>query len=343
VLAFYLYFVCSFFWTVDRDATLDKMRAYFQVTMAVWLVWEIADTAAALRGLLRAFVAGCWVLALLTFADFSSATAIAEGQARFVATGQDPNDVARFLDLGFPLAGLLFATERQWTIQILSASYIPAALLAVLLTASRGGFTAAIAALLGTAILLAMARPRAALGVFGALAAMTAAVWLFAPAESLDRLATIPQEVGGGDWNDRLNIWDAGWHAFTQAPWFGSGAGAFTAAAGLSPGDTAHNTAMAVLVTGGLVGTLIASAIVAAVAWSAARTKGLLRICLGTVLTVWAITSMVGSVEENRVTWLLFAAIALAGRLSAEEPETMSVLFRHGEEASTPVPAYAGR
>jgi O-antigen ligase len=327
VLTFYLYFVCSYFWTVDQLATLEKIRSYFQVMMAVWLIWEVAETTGHLRAMLRAFVAGCWVLAILTFVDFTSESAIAAGQIRFVASGQDPNDVARFLDLGFPLAALLLATERRWPFRLLASGYVPAGLLAVLLTASRGGFSAAMAALFGAAVLLVMARPRAASLVFVALAVMAGALWMFVPAGSWDRLATIPQEVGSGDWNDRLNIWDAGWLAFRQSPWWGSGAGTFTTASGLAPGDTAHNTVMAVLVTGGLLGTAIFSAIVASVGWSVIRTQGLLRVAFATTLAVWAITSMVGSVEENRATWLLFGLMALAGRISNSQPQSVIANF----------------
>ena len=50
----------------------------------------------------------------LTLANFSSPEAIAAGQIRFVAEGQDPNDVARYLDLGFPLAALLLNSEPRW-------------------------------------------------------------------------------------------------------------------------------------------------------------------------------------------------------------------------------------
>jgi O-antigen ligase len=341
VLAFYLYFVCSYFWTVDQPATLEKIRSYFQVMMAVWLVWEMAETGDDLRALLRAFVAGCWVLTILTFLDFTSASALAAQQIRFVASGQDPNDVARFLDLGFPLAALLFTTEKGWQMRLLAIGYVPAGLLGVLLTASRGGFSAAMAALFGSAVLLVMARPRAASLVFVALAVMAGALWLFVPAGSLDRLATIPQEVGSGDWNDRLNIWDAGWLAFQQSPWWGSGAGSFTAASGLAPGDTAHNTAMAVLVTGGLLGTAIFSAIVAAVVWSVARTEGLLRVAFGTTLAVWAISSMVGSVEENRATWLLFGLMTLAGRLSNSEPKNIAAMFSGVKKIDMRVKAFA--
>jgi hypothetical protein len=333
VLALYLYFVCSYFWTVDSDATVEKIRAYFQVMMIVWLVWEAASEPKHLRGLLRAFVAGCWVLAVLTVVDFTSASAVAAEQIRFVAEGQDPNDVARFLDLGFPLATLLFVSEERRLVRLLALGYLPVGLLAVLLTASRGGFSAALAALLGSAMLLVKWRPQAASVVFAGLAVTAGSLWVFVPAESLDRLATIPEQVGSGDLNDRLNIWIAGWHAFTHAPWWGYGAGTFTTAARLAAGDTAHNTVVAVLVTGGLVGMAISLAIVCAVGWSVWRTNGLLQMALGTALVVWLLTSMVGSVEENRMTWLLFGMMALAARLECEEPAAMETIFS-GTEAT---------
>ena len=331
VLALYLYFACSYFWTVEQTATLDKIRAYFQVMMIVWLVWEFAETPRQLRGLLRAFVAGCWVLAVLTLLEYSVASTTALGQIRFVAEGQDPNDAARFLDLGVPFAALLFATDTRWLARLLAIGYVPVSLTAVVLTASRGGFSGALVALVGSAMLLVMWKPRAASLVFFGLALTVGVLWLFVPVGSLDRLATIPEQIGSGDWNDRWNIWSAGWHAFRLAPWWGYGAGTFTTAAGLAPGDTAHNTIMAVLVTGGLAGAAIFLAIVAGVVWSAWRTRGLFRVAAGTALTVWGITSMVGSVEENRTTWLLFTMVLLASRLEREHRFEMRELFS-GEE-----------
>jgi len=318
------------------------MRAYFQVMMIAWLVWEVAETPDDLRKMLHAFVAGCWVLALLTFANFSMAAAgEMTGQIRFVAEGQDPNDVARFLDLGFAPAALLFATERQWMVRALAIGYIPAGLLGVLLTASRGGFTAAIVALLGAAVLLVMWRPQGASMVFVGLAVTVGAVLLFVPAGSVERLATIPEQLGSGDWNDRVNIWSAGWRAFRGAPWWGYGAGTFTTAAGLATGDTAHNTVMAVLVTGGLAGMTIFAAIFGGVVRAIWRTRGLLRVALGTTLMVWLIASMVGSVEENRTTWLLFGMMALAGRLEVEYPGWMRECFTGTEVRDRRIPYLA--
>jgi O-antigen ligase len=310
--------------------------------MIVWIVWEVGTSAVHLRAILRAFVAGCWVLAALTVFDFLAADLQAANQIRFVATGQDPNDVARFLDIGFPFAALLFAAERHWTVRLLAFAYLPAGLLAVLLTASRGGFSAALMALFGVTVLLVIWKPQAASLTFLGLAVTAVTLLLFVPIGSLDRLATLPQEVSTGDWNERLNIWGAGWHAFRQAPWWGYGAGTFTSASGLAAGDTAHNTLLAMLVTGGLLGTSIYLSIVIAVVWSILKTTGLLRVALATALISWGISSMVGTVEENRVTWLLFGLIAFAGRLTEDAPDSALEVFSGRAPKETVVPAYAG-
>jgi O-antigen ligase len=335
VFALYVFFCCSLFWSIDKAATLEKLRGFFQEMMVVWLVWEFADTPRDLRSLLRVFIAGSWILALLTLANFSSPEAIAAGQARFAAYGQDPNDVARFLDIGFPLAALLESGESRWPSRLLALGYLPLGLVAVLLTASRGGFVAAVVAMAGCAAILARTHIRAVLITVLALPAVAACLWFVIPHEIFDRLATIPQQLAGGDLNQRVNIWWAGWHAFARAPIFGTGAGTFVAAARLAPGDTAHNTLLSVAVAGGLCAVTFAVIILALVCRSALKTKGHLRLALLVALAVWAITSLTLTVEESRVTWLLFAIVALAGRCAEEEPNALTNCFPAPDRADS--------
>ncbi len=215
-LALFLWFCCSCFWTIDSAATLESIRGYFQEMMIVWLIWEFADTPADLRALLRATVAGSWVLALLTLAAFSSPEAIAAGQIRFAAYGQDPNEVARFLDLGFPLAALLVNCEQRWLPRSMALGFFPLGLVAVVLTASREGFLAAVVALVGSAILLMRGRARRVVAAAFVLPPFLAALWLIVPGATLARLATIPEQLQTGDLNQRFNIWSAGWSAFAR-------------------------------------------------------------------------------------------------------------------------------
>ena len=336
VLVFYLWFCCSYFWTIEPLATLAKMRGYFQETMIVWLVWEFAESPEDLRALMRGYVAGSWVLAALTLANFRSLEAIAAGQIRFAANGQDPNDAARFLDLGFPLAALLVNSERRWLWRILSLGYLPLGLAAVVLTASRGGFLAAVCALAGCGLLLSRNHARSVLAGVLSLPALAAALWFAVPHETIERLATIPAQLQGGDLNQRVNIWSAGWRAFVQSPVIGSGVGSFVSAAGLNPLDTAHNTALSIAVGGGLCALFLALGIGSLAAWSAWKTRGQLWVALATVLLVLTIASTVDTVEENRATWLLLGMIALAGRLAVEEPRRLGECFPTETNAAEP-------
>jgi O-antigen ligase len=327
VLALYLWFCCSYFWTIDQQATLERLRGYFQEMMIVWLLWEFAESPRDLRALLRAYVAGSWVLAALTVANLASAEALAAGQTRFVAVGQDPNDVARFLDLGFPLAALLLTCEPRWPGRLLALGYLPLGLIAVVVTASRSGFLAALVALAGCALLLLRRPTRVTLAAAFALPVTTVALWFGVPRETFERLATIPAQLAGGDLNQRWNIWNAGWHAFVQAPWLGTGAGSFVGAAGMDPQDTAHNTALSILAGGGLLALFIAACIVAAAVWGLTQSRGPLLLALTTALLVLALSSLVATVEESRTTWLLLGVIALAGRLAREDPQRMAECF----------------
>lgn len=327
VLVFYLCLCCTYFWTVDSAATLAKMRGNFQELMIVWLVWEFVETPHDLKTLLRAFIAGSWVLAILTLANFSSIEAIAEGQYRFAPYGQDPNDVARFLDLGFPLAALLVGCERRWLPRILAAGYLPLGLVAVLLTASRGGFLAALVALAGTMMILFRSHARTAIAALLALPAVAAALWFAVPAETFERLAAIPAQLKYGDLNQRMNIWSAGWRAFVRAPIFGTGAGTFTDASHLSPFDTAHNTALSLAVSGGLCALFLAIAILALAVKHVSAMRAPLRLAFAVALAVWSVTAMVASVEESRTTWFLMAAIAAAARIGQQSPNALNDAF----------------
>lgn len=324
VLAIFAWSCCTCFWTIDQPATLARLRGYVQVMMPVWLLWEFAETPEDLRGLLRAWLAGSWVLAALTVLSLASAEA---AQIRFVAEGQDPNDVARFLDLGFPVSALLLDWESRPWWKLLALGYLPVGLLGVLLTASRGGFVAAVVALAGCGLLLVARHPGAVLAGGLSLPVVLAALWGAVPHATIARISTIPQQLRGGDLNQRLNIWSAGWQAFVHAPFFGAGVGTFVDAARLAPADTAHNTALTVAVEGGIFGVILASAVLAVCARSVLATRGSVRAALGTAFLVWMVTSLVATVEANRTTWLLMGLVSVAGRLESEEPGRMESSF----------------
>lgn len=319
VVALFLWFCCTAFWTRDLNTTLGSMRGYAQVMMIAWIAWEWVENASDFRRVLRAMLAGMWVLALLTIADAVAAHGTDTSQIRFAAVGQDPNDVARFLDFGFPLAALLLDWEDVSIWRFASIGYFLAGIVAVLLTASRGGFLAAVISLLGCGILFLRHPFRGMVWVALATPMIGAVIWYAIPDATLQRLATIPTQLAGGDINQRLNIWEAGWRAFAQSPVLGQGAGNFLAAAGVAEGDTAHNTALSLAVEDGLVGLGLMLAILVVVTHSAWKTRGSLRIALLSLMAVWCVSSVVGTLAESRMTWLIFTLLVVAERLFGEE------------------------
>jgi O-antigen ligase len=334
VLAFFLWMCTSYFWSIAPDATLEKMRGFFQELIIVWLVWEFAESPEDVRSLMRAYVAGAWVLALLTLGSLVAGGSEAD-QIRFVAGGQDANDMARYLDMGLPMAALLLTCEKRRVAQVLAGGYLPLGVLAVLLTASREGFVAALIALSGCGLLLVRRYKRAVVGAIGLLPAIALGAWFVVPHGTLERLATIPEELNRGDLNQRWNIWDAGWQAFVHAPILGTGAGSFVSAAGLSPVDTAHNTALSILADGGLLALFVAVGIAALAVRAVAKMRGSLQLALATALLGWVTTSLVATVEENRSTWLLIGLIAAAGRMAVEDSWAVEGCFGPGRLPTT--------
>jgi O-antigen ligase len=326
-LALYLWFCCSFFWTAVPDATPMKLRGYLQEMMIVWLIWEFAESPDDLRNLIRVWLVGSWVLAILTIANFASSYAGSVDQVRFAADGQDPNDVARYLDLGFPIAALLLDGRERWPGKLLAGGYLPLGFASVLLTASRGGFLAAVFAVAGSAALLFRRYPKSILGGALALPAVAGAIWVGLPRETLERIASITEQLQNGDLNQRVNIWSIGWEAFLKAPLCGHGAGSFVTAAGLAPIDTAHNTILSILVEGGLCALVLATGIVALSMRSILATRRTLRVALMTLMAVWMTSSLVGTVGESRTTWLLLAVIALSHRLAEEQHDALDHEF----------------
>ena len=326
-LALYLWFCCSFFWTAVPDATLMKLRGYSQEMMILWLAVEFAEGPDNLRSLMRVWLAGSWVLAILTIANYASYDPGSADQVRFAAVGQDPNDVARYLDLGFPIAALLLDGRERWPGKLLAAGYLPLGFTCVLLTASRGGFLAAVVALAGCGALLFRRYPKGILVGTLALPAVAGAIWISLPRETLERVASISEQLQNGDLNQRVNIWSAGWQAFLKAPLFGHGAGSFVVAAGLAPIDTAHNTVLSILVEGGLFALVLAIAIVAvSMRWILAM-RGTIRVALMTLMAVWLMSSLVGTVGESRTTWLLLGVIALCHHLTEERGDELDREF----------------
>jgi O-antigen ligase len=321
VLLFIVYWALSAMWSLDSTTTIEKLRAFLQTTVMALVIWEFDSEPDDLRNLLRAVTAGSLVLAVLTILNFTSPEAYVAGQLRYAAVGQDPNDVARFLALGFPLAACSFRLEKAEFWRWPGICYLPIGLLAVLLTASRGGAVAATCALLGAAVVIFYGHAKRAFLSVPIFAASALALFALVPDGSLARLATLRDELLFGSLNGRVEIWSRGFEAFKNAPWLGEGAGTFVLAAHTANEDTAHNTPLTMLVTGGLLGFSISLAIGWFALRAAIKNRGFIRIAMVTALFTLMLSSLVGTIEENRITWIVIAIISTTSRHGLRESE----------------------
>ena len=328
-VALFGWFCCTYFWTVTQQETLAHLRGYAQELMLVWLVWELAETGESVRDLLKAWLAGSWVLAILTIASLVLLNAGGAELARFAPPGQDPNDVARYLALGIPIAAMAGDVKPKGLWRVLSLAYMPVGFAGILVTASRSGLVVALIALAACGIAAVRSYPKRVAAAGCSVAVAATLILTAAPAGTLNRLSSIAELKQSGDLNQRVNIWSAGWRAFESAPVAGHGAGSFATAAELAPEDTAHNTLLSIVVEGGLVGLALAAAVVAISVRAIATMRGQLRYCLAVLMIVWTVSSLGGTVWESRLTWLMFGIAATGQRLAKDdragaeiEPET---------------------
>jgi len=221
---------------------------------------------------------------------------------------------------------------------------VPVALVALLLTASRGGFIAALAALALIPWTFGRLDWRSKL-VLSVL--VVASVWLVAmlvPPSSWERLATMQSELGsGGTMGYRKTIWNAGLNVAINHPVIGVGAGGFSLAVApaLSRPFAAHNAFLAVLVEQGVIGlALFASLFVAAIlpSWRLPPLMTRFRVVLIATLIIGV---MPLNWDYVKTTWFILALLASQGALAkpVRRRHAFTPALGHGPELARAVGA----
>ena len=242
-----------------------KFYTFLQLVLVLWMIWELARSERRQLGLFTAYVLGAYVAALDTLLVFRRQAAIAR---RFAATDFDANDLAMLLALALPMAWYLGMVHRRPLMRWICRAYLPVGLIAIGLTASRGGMVAAMIGLLIVPLSMTKLTPGrlvtaiAMLGISGALATV------YIPQKVVQRLATTGDQVQELKFGGRFKLWVGGVNAFVQNPILGSGAASYKQV--ITPwlgslAQVAHNSYLSVLVEEGSVGFLLYAIMVLAV------------------------------------------------------------------------------
>ncbi|NIQ55574.1 MAG: hypothetical protein GWN71_20065, partial [Gammaproteobacteria bacterium] len=136
----------SMFWSIEPESTQIRTKTFLQLGLLAWLIWELAPTHERQAHLFQAYVLGAYVAAFDTIGNYLAGAATATG--RFAAEGFNPNDLGFTLVLGIPMAWHLATLSRIPVLIWVNRLYVPIAMIAVTLTASRGAFLPALVALL---------------------------------------------------------------------------------------------------------------------------------------------------------------------------------------------------
>lgn len=334
MLVFVLWAAMTMLWTIDQDATRTRLLTYLQLAVLVWLIWEIAWSPQRTRALLGAYVLGVSLAAGATIHDYLSGVHAAGYPGRFNGLDVNPNELGMTLALGLPMAWYVSLSHPHRRVARLWQLYLPLALTAILLTASRGAFLTTLVAL----AIIPATQGRLPLRTKAALCALAVGSLVlaasFVPEATLERLQTTRADIESGYFGNRGFIWRAGLEVAREHPLVGVGAGAFGPAVepSLNFQWSSHSVPISILVEDGGLGLLIFLAMFAA-AFTAVRPLPRLPRRFGIVLLL---TLGVGSLSlewgYRKQFWFVLGIVAAEAALRPRSQFASDVESAAGSE-----------
>lgn len=298
----------SLFWSLDTNATLERIETFLQLLALSIVIWDICVTERMVGAALQALVFGLSVAATSVFVNFARGVEAYYG--RFASTGADPNYLSMTLALGMPIAWYLSLRSPNRALRIFNMLYVPVAAVAMGLTGSRGGFVAGFVAIAYILSTVKQLRPAGLGGLLVVIGLAITTILLIVPETTFERMGSVGDEITEGDLNGRVGIWLEARDAFVQRPLFGIGAGATRAV--LPTGKVGHNVAITMGLELGIVGLLLFGGMVGSAIRAAARGHQPDRPMWFALLAIWGIGSLSLSLEPRKFTWILLTLMALA-------------------------------
>ncbi|MCB0083989.1 MAG: O-antigen ligase family protein, partial [Caldilineaceae bacterium] len=346
-LLFLFWTTATIFWSVGVDRTWDRAFIYIRMVGMALMIWDLYDAKSMVQTALQAYVIGAYVHAGSVLYNYWLGAESVYG--RYAAAGNIANTTAYVLGIALPVAWYLSTVARPtattdiweririYLWQTVNLAYVPIALTAIALSATRFGIIMAIpACLYGFYGLL---RTHRAFGVVSLLALVGGIVFLmtFVPDSSFQRLAETGESIRSGDLTGRVELWRIAQEAWEGRPVIGIGSDAFPSFN--RSGRAAHNTYLVILVETGVIGlvcflTLLVATLVTA--WRLSFRDSLFWL---TLFAVWGVSSLVLNLGHDKSFWLFLSLVVAQGRIDQVQRTTATVTEAAGETLSNPMRA----
>jgi hypothetical protein len=308
-VAFAGWVMASYFWSIEASETRAHVFTMAQLVVMVLCLWEFALTREQHLQLLRAFTLGATGSCVaLVWGFLTGATTEAQ---RFSLAESGPNAVAFTLCLAMPMAWYLSFHARSRRTAVAWRSFIPFAVLGIVLTASRAALLiAAVAVLIVPLSFEHLSRKAKAWLLLGTLACVYMGS-LVIPSGPVERLSTIGTEVETGDLSGREVLWAAGIELLGREPFTGLGAGAARFEVERITGQLAglHNTFISLAADLGVPGLGLFLLILCVAGKRSLATEGLDRKFAAVLLATFVVGLVPRHWEYEKGTWLIIALL----------------------------------
>lgn len=329
--AFVLWSLLSYFWSPVPAATFTKVSRLVQLVALVWIVWDQTTTPARLVAMMRAFVLGSLVATVLAFAAGAQGRAATGTVDRFTSSlDLGPNSAGCILAIAVAMAWYLLQFDHDRRFRKLYLAFIPLAVTAVFLTASRTallalGLVAVVIVIQGGNLRLQRLLPLCAVGVMATVLVVT-----FVPESATERLGTTGEELSTGTLSSRRIYWSVGWQVYSRQPLVGVGAGAFGQDTLRETGaqKVAHNVFLSILVELGAVGFALFMLSFGVAAWGLLRQDPIARRAWLAILGALVVAASSLTWETRMVTWLVLALLLVQARMPPQD-QASSPRARH--------------
>ena len=314
---FILWNIASLSWTVAYDYTYQQAKTYLQLIILIYIIWDLYTTSKELNNAMQAYVFGCYVAIITTINNYILGREIKlYSGGRFAGVG-NAVDLALILTLGLPIAWHLATSldnqKKNKILRLINFAYLPAALLAILLTGTRMAIFAVIPAfiyIIGTSN-----RLKTSLRLSSLVVLVGAMFWLepLIPRSTIERLGTTGVSIMSGDLGGRVSIWIQSLSFFYSHPIIGIGSG--TLSSNYVMGVLAHNTFLSVLAEVGLIGFFLFMCMLAIILKQAIKQEKYYAMLWITILAIWTIGVFTLTWEYRKVTWFILTLVIVGANL----------------------------